>query len=139
MRRVSIRPLILVLAFSVAALAGCGGPTRYALTGTSRLPGVQGEVSVESGEGGNALVKIQLEHLAPPNVLDATTYAVWFIADGQGPSRMGNLAYDEDDRTGSLMATTTLTAFTMKVTAESSEAATAPSDVVVTVQNVRTD
>ena len=134
-----LRRAHLVAAFAlVATLTACGGPTVYPVIGTARTPGTDGTVEIESQDGGNYLVTVELEHLPPPARLgdNLTTYVVWFIRDGNAPSLAGVLVVDEDDRSGRLMATTPYTQFRIRVTAEESRDVGQPSDTVIAEQVV---
>lgn len=116
---------------------GCGGPSGLAVVGTARAPGADGTVQVEEIEGGNSLVTLSMTNLVPPSRLgdDLRTYVVWF-QDGGRPVKAGTLEYDEDTRAGSMMATTPLSEFTLKITAESAATVTSPGDVVVAERRV---
>lgn len=130
----SMNPFLprLLIAAAVFASAACGGPTELALVGSSRAAGADGLVSVEEIEGGNRLVTVTLDHLPPAVRLGEglTAYVVWFVGNG-GPVRAGQLMYDEETRGGRMHATTPLRQFTLKITAERSADAAAPSDIVV--------
>jgi hypothetical protein len=119
--------LVVVLAL------GCGGPNEYVMRGQSRATGADGNVTVGDYDDGNAEVEIEVSNLAPPARIeeDATVYVVWFQpADGR-PTKAGELAYDEDDRTGTLRATSANREFTVIITAEEEGDAESPSDNVV--------
>jgi len=124
---------------AVLALLGCAGPTKYQVTGSGRDPGADGRITVQRVEGGNAMVTLDLDHLAPPSRMEegATTYVVWFNRQGQAPSRVGQLAYDMGKRTGTMRATTTDRQFGVLVTAERSGAVQAPSTVVIFEKQVK--
>lgn len=128
----SIQASILFV-FVLFLAAGCGGSRQYQIQGLDRAAGADGEIQLERQDGGNWTVEIHVTNLLPPGRLTEgmTTYSVWFQAPEQNPQRVGNLAYDEDDRAGTTMATTSLTRFDIFVTAENSEAAAAPSADVV--------
>ena len=135
MLRNTLRPL--VGAVFLAALAGCGGPSEYVLTGTQRAAGADGLVTVEEIEG-NRMVTVELEHLPPPNRISesATVYIVWVKPERGQPTMAGRLEYDPDDRVGRTRATTPHDHFTVFVTAEADTTADSPSDVVVARQEV---
>ncbi|MFW6067453.1 MAG: hypothetical protein ACOC97_03885 [Myxococcota bacterium] len=118
---------------------GCGGPSEYALVGSARAPSADGLVEVEEIEGGNSLVTVQLEHLPPPSRLGEglKIYMVWFEDSSQPATKAGALGFDEDSREGSMMATTPLKKFTVKVSAEKSINVSTPSEVVVAKRKVQ--
>ncbi|NCQ59871.1 MAG: hypothetical protein GW913_04265 [Myxococcales bacterium] len=125
-------PLSGLLALGIVAV-GCGGPAEYGLVGSARAAGTDGTVQVEEIEGGNQMVTLTLDHLPPPARLadGMTTYVVWLTQRGQQPTKAGALDYDEDARTGHMIATTPLTRFTLRITAEENRDVAAPSDLVV--------
>jgi hypothetical protein len=124
----------------VLAALGCAGSSKYQVTGSARAPDADGRITVEKVEGGNSMVKLDLDHLAPPERMEkgATTYVVWFHRQGAPPARVGQLAYDTGKRMGTMRATTTDRQFDVVVTAEPSGAVAAPSNVVVFEKQVET-
>lgn len=126
------------LAVSTAALASACGPTVYDIRGTREMPGVDGEIRV-GDTGTNRMIEIELKHLPPPGRMasGARYYAVWFRGPDRRAQLAGHLEYDEDDRTGSLRATTPLRRLRVVVTAESRPHPHGPSTEVVLRQRVR--
>jgi hypothetical protein len=117
----------------VFAGVSCGGARQFILQGSDRAPGADGQVRVESQDGGNFLVTVTTTNLLPPARINEglTTYVVWFQPAGQTPQRVGVLAYDEGDRGGQMTATTPNTTFDVVVSGEVSADVAAPSDHVV--------
>jgi hypothetical protein len=77
-------------------------------------------LQVERIEGGQRLVIVELDALPPPErfAQGGSEYVVW-LEDAKGRSvRAGTLRYDRGSRSGNLLATTDLSAFTVRVTAE---------------------
>jgi len=120
-------------------VTACGGSHEYIVVGTNRAPGADGTVQVEEIEGGNSLVTVSLSSLPPPGRLGdgMTAYVVWIEGDGQPPVKAGLLQYDEETRQGNMMATTPLTQFDLRVTAERDGEAESPSEVVAVQREVR--
>jgi hypothetical protein len=119
-------------------LLGCGGPTEYVIVGTARAAGADGTIKVETIEGGNSLVSVEMQHLPPPSRLGEglKEYIMWFET-AESPAVMeGKLEYDEKKRTAKGMATTPKKKFTVKITAEKNVQASTPSDVVVAKQKI---
>jgi len=119
--------------FFTLVVVACGGSLDLAVQGQNRAAGSDGTIHVERQDTGNFMVEVAMENLLPPARFGEglTTYAVWFQAPDQQPQRVGVLAYDEDGRSGQMMATTSLTAFDVVVTGESAPDAVAPSEHVV--------
>lgn len=117
----------------LSALPACGGPAEFGLTGTARAAGTDGTATVEVIEGGSHMVVVELNHLPPPARLGdgLTTYVVWLQEDGGQPQKAGVLAYDEDERSGRMRATTPNANVTLSVTAEVDREITSPSEIVV--------
>ena len=131
--RKNLATVLGVVALGSLLLVSCGGAREYVVVGTERAPDADANIKIESQEGGNFLVTVGVEFLLPPSRLDPgnTTYTVWFQAPGGVPQRMGNLTYDEDARTGEMVATTTFPKFDIIISGEAGETATAPSDFLV--------
>ncbi|MCG8558082.1 MAG: hypothetical protein MJD61_22760 [Proteobacteria bacterium] len=140
MRQIGLR-LSLVMSLCLGGLCACGGSSEYQVLGSAKAAGADGIVEVEELEGGNVLATIHLEHLPPPGRIaeGASVYVVWFTGQGQQPIKAGTLAYDDDARTGHLVATSPLKAFEVKVTAENNAAVATPSEAVVVVKRVAVD
>lgn len=125
---------------ALLAATGCAGPSKYQVVGSTRAPDADGRITVQKVEGGNAMVTLDLDHLAPPSRMEdgATTYVVWFQKQGQTPSRVGQLAYDIGRRTGTMRATTTDRQFGVLVTAERSGVVPTPGAAVIFEKQVET-
>ena len=124
--------LAVLVTAALAILVGCG-PTEYAAVGEPRAAGADATIEIDEVEGGNMMVTVEAMHLPPPGRIaeGATTYVVWFVSSGGGATKAGSLAYEADDRTGSLVATYTEETFRVIITAEPSRAAARPSEHVV--------
>lgn len=130
MRRKWIGIVIVALA-AVATSLGCGG-RQFVMQGADRAAGADGRISIEQLEGGNYQVEVQAENLLPPTRLaeDLTTYVVWFQPPDQQPQRVGVLAYNPEERSGRMMATTAHPTFQVIVTGETAANVGAPSEQV---------
>jgi len=139
MRNVATFLCAVALASSALLSTGCGGGSSYSVIGTPRAPDADGTVSVEGIEGGNRLVKIQLQHVPPPSRLGAglTVYVVWFTASGQAPVKAGLLSFDEGARRGSLMATTPLRNFSLRITAERDASGASPGETTILERQIQ--
>lgn len=138
MRKLS-RTLSVLTLLATLLLGACGGPTVYALVGTPRSIGTDGRVEVEESEGGNYLVEVQVNHLVPPERLGEglTTYVVWFIREGVAPTLAGSLNFNEEERSGSMLATTPYSQFRVRVTAEETRDVASPSEFIIADQLVQ--
>jgi hypothetical protein len=134
-----LRAIVLVLSLGLPVLATACGSDEFQVVGTPRAAGVDGTVTVEEIEGGNYLVLVEVEFLPPPERIseDATVYIVWIKPEDGAPVKAGRLGYDEDDRTGTLRATTPAAdTFFVVITAEEDETANEPSEAVVVQREV---
>lgn len=118
-------------------VAACGGPAHFVLQGTSLSRGTDGELTVEFDQSNHRML-LELEHLPPPSRIteDGVAYLVWVQQTDGRPSLLGRLAYDPEERTGRLEATTAYDSFTVMVTVEVEEGPAEPSDNVVMQQVV---
>jgi hypothetical protein len=119
------------------SLLGCMQAAQtYALR--SPTPDVTGQVSVERIEGGQKLVVLQLAQLPPPERLapGLRQYVVW-LQDPRGAAvKVGTLDYDRAHQSGNLLATTGLSAFTVRVTGERDANTSQPHGVLLAERSV---
>ena len=123
----------------LAALAGCGGPITYAIKGTPKSPELDGKVVAEPfKDGGFTTIKVNLEHLAPPDRLGGGRYFMLWAKDEKGRwNRIGALKYDEGSRKATLEgASAPLTSFDFMITTEKDLNAEAPTTDPVYVQHI---
>ena len=123
--------------FALLLFAGCGSQ-EYTVVGTARAAGAEGTIQVEEIEEGNSLVTIEMAHLPPPDRLakEHKVYVVWFQEPNGQPQKAGRLSYDPDSREGSMMATSPLNQFTVKISAEKNANVPAPSDIIVAQRKI---
>lgn len=120
---------------SLVVLAACGG-TKSELKPAAHAEAAKASIKADEGDNGNTNVKVEVEHLAPPDKVaqDASVYVVWarpLVGDPQ-PQNLGALKID-DDRKGKLETVTALKSFDVLVTPESSSQITRPAhDPVLT-------
>lgn len=94
---------------------------------------------MERIEGGQRLVVLELTQLPPPERLQSglTSFVVWLHEEGaSAPTMAGTLHYDRERQSGNLMATTPLSSFTIRVTAERQRRPSAPSQVLIAERSV---
>lgn len=127
-----------VLLGGAGLAVGCGGPSKYFVTGAGSAASADANIEVERLEGGNKMVRLDIQNLPPPERVaeDASVYVVWFTAEDQAPLKAGTLSFDSDERTGRLQATSAFDEFVVLVTAEESTGAGSPSSHVVIRQSV---
>jgi hypothetical protein len=129
------------LALTALLLGGSGcvqATQRYVLSTPNEAQGAAGSVSVERIEGGERLVVVELDSLPPPEQLgpELRTFVVWVEATDGSRVKAGSLRYDRALRSGSLMATTALPSFTVRVTGERDENVDTPSAMVLAERKV---
>ena len=119
--------IILLGALSMSCLFG--GSKDLHLTGSPDVPGAQGTAKVSTTDDGNTKIDLVVKHLAPPEDANtgATVYVVWVQGNdvGAAPQNLGALKVDSK-LNGSMTAVTNLRSFDLYVTAETSQANTAP-------------
>src|SRR5215475_8624335 len=84
----------------LSALAGCGGPITYSIKGTPKSPELDGKMVAEPiKDSAMTTIKINLEHLAPPDRLGSGGHFVVWAKDDKGKwNRVGALKYDDGKR-----------------------------------------
>jgi hypothetical protein len=129
-----------LLMTAMLSLAACGS-NEYVVTGTERAAGADGTITVEELDGGNMLVNVSFENLPPPDRLGQglTTYIVWFKPEGAAPAMAGALAYDADNRSGAMQATSPHAKLEVIISAEKAANATSPSEFVVAKRQIQAD
>jgi hypothetical protein len=121
------------------ALAGCGGPLKYAIHGSPKSPEIDATVVADvNGDEAMTTLRINIEHLAPPSRLgDGKSFVVWTKGEKGKWHRVGALKYDEGDRKGSIEgASVPVTAFDLQITVERDAAPDGPSGDVLFSQRV---
>jgi len=110
------------------------GSTHIDFQGTELLPRAKGEAKVDSRMG-STKIEARFDHLSPATQFgpEYLTYVMWAITPEGRPVNLGEVVLDGDH--SKLLATTSLQAFGLMVTAEPYFAVTQPSDAVV-IQNV---
>jgi hypothetical protein len=113
------------------ALAGCGGPLKYAIHGSPKAPEIDATIVADVNKDGVfTSLKINIDHLAPPDRLGSggKVFVVWAKDDKGKWQRVGALKYEGDARKASIEgASAPITAFDMKITVESDPAPEGPS------------
>jgi hypothetical protein len=128
-----------VAAVLAVLVAGCGGPITYAIKGTPKSPELDGKVVAEPlKDSGLTTLKVDLEHLAPPDRLGSGRYFIVWAKDEKGKwIRVGALKYDEDKRKGALEAASApLTSFDLMITVEKERDAEGPSSEPLYMQHI---
>lgn len=124
------------------ALGACAPAARtYPLLLRPEAPRVVGSLSVERIESGQHLLVLQLERLPPPERIapGLREFVVW-LEDPRGHRRkVGTLRYDRTHHSGNLLATTDLSAFTVRVTGERDAASAEPAGVLLAERRVVTN
>jgi hypothetical protein len=121
--------------------SACGGE-RFIVVATVKAPSASGYIEIDDVSDKGTTLTVHLEQLHPVAQLDASMkqYVVWAQAAGQPAARLGVLRYNPDQRVGELHARTPLRSkFVVKVTAESNDAPTAPSELVVASEEIKVD
>ena len=121
-----------------AAVACVQAARTYPLSAGPAAPGVAGSVQLERVEGGQTLLVVELEHLPPPERFASglTEFVVWLEGEKGARVKAGPLRYDREHQAGSLLATTQLAAFTVRVTGERDARSDTPSDVLLATRTV---
>lgn len=129
-------------------LAACGSGKAFYAHGTSASVGVDALIEIEQQSEDVHIVNVDLMNLPPPERHDPNkrAFVVWvtpssrvgdsFVPAGNMAQRMGRLAYNPDERRGTLTCTTPNEAVFIQVTAEDSANPAAPSPMVVVSKHV---
>jgi hypothetical protein len=121
------------------SLAGCGGPLKYTIHGSTKAPEIDATIVADVKKDSDfTTLTINIEHLAPPDRLGGgKTFVVWTKGEKPKWHRVGALKYDDGARRGSIEgASVPVTAFELEITVENDAAAELPSNDVVLQQHV---
>lgn len=112
------------------ALVACGSGQKTPLVPTASNPAAVGVVRTEQTPNQNTEVKLEVEHMAPPNKVaeGAQIYVVWTrpLTEGGQPQNVGSMVVQKD-RSASLETKTPLKNFDLMVTPEPHGFVTQPS------------
>jgi hypothetical protein len=120
-------------------LMGCGGALTYTIAGTPKSADLDGKIVANPNkERGMTTLKIDLEHLAPPERLGAgKVFVVWAKDDKGKVNRVGTLKYDAGARKGNFQdATVPLMSFDLVVSVESDALVEAPTSDPFLIQHI---
>jgi hypothetical protein len=126
-------------AAAVFALSACGGPITYTIKGSPKAPDLDATVVADvKKDASMTTLKIDAEHLAPPDRLGGgSVFVVWARDERGKPNRVGALKYNEKERKATLEgASVPATSFDILVTVEKDPSVEAPSGELVFVQHV---
>ncbi len=125
---------------TVIALAGCGGPLQYKIPSSRLAPGADAEITANVNEAQNqTTLEVHAKNLPPAGRVNpnAKYFVAWQRKTSGGVwARLGTVKFDEEKRTGELMATVPEQAFDFEISAEAEEGAASPSADVVFSQTV---
>ncbi len=102
------------------------------------VPGAEGKVEIATSDKGNHDLKVEAEHLAPPDKAfpGMTTYVVWLKPENGHAINIGVLQPGKD-RKAELKTSTAYTSFEIKVTAENGPQPMHPGTAEVLSANVQ--
>jgi len=119
--------------------AGCSGALTYTIAGTAKSADLDGKiVATPNKDRGMTVVKIDLQHLAPPERLgNGKTFVAWTKDEKGKWGRIGALKYEEGARKGTFEeATVPLTSFDLLISVEADPAVDAPTSEPFLVQHI---
>ncbi len=130
---------VAAVAALVSALAGCGGPLKYTIHGSTKAPEIDATIVAQVNKDSDfTTLKINIEHLAPPDRLGSGgVFVVWTKGDKPKWHRVGALKYDDGKRNGGIEgASVPVQAFDLQITVEKDPQPDGPSSDVVLSQHV---
>jgi hypothetical protein len=122
MKSVQLFLLFVVLSFATACAQ------TVALRGSPDVPAALGEAKISKDDNGNSVVKIEVNHLAPPENLSLPKklYVVWAQVPQGRTVNLGQMQVGKN-RVGKFTGVTALSEFRIVITAEDLPAVVAPS------------
>jgi hypothetical protein len=124
-----------------ALTASACGNDRFIVIGTTKAPSASGFVEMLDQRSDGAKILVHLEQLFPPSRVDPTAkyYVVWIDGRTSSLIRAGVLSYNPEQRTGDLRTDAPFKKFIVKITAETTDKPSAPSELEVASQEVLVD
>ncbi len=121
--------LLLILVFASACAQVIG------FRGTPNVPAATAEAKVSRDRNNNAVIKVEVSHLAPPENLNPPkkVYVVWAQAPEGRTINLGQLVVGSN-RTGKFNGVTPLKEFRLIITAEDIPAVAAPSEPILSTE-----
>jgi hypothetical protein len=122
---------LLVVLTLMAGIWGCA-TEKVKLPASPELPAATGEAKISKDKNGNTLLRLKVEHFAPPQKLQPPkpVYVVWLETSNHEMHNIGELKID-DDLQGKLETVTPYAVFQIVITAEDYATVTFPSPQVV--------
>ena len=122
---------------SAVMMLGLGCAQKVTLRNSPDLPAAVGEAKITRDDNRNAVVEVDIQHLAPPDNLKPPkkVYVVWAQAPDGKNMPLGQLPVGADRR-GRLKATTPMQNFRIIVTAEDTPTSKFPSPQIVFSSNM---
>lgn len=125
---------ILALALFAMLTAGCSSTVRYALLGTREHATTEGEAQLHARDDGRLDLEVSVDRLPPLRSLgeDKTAYVLFVQPDGaETPTRACVLVLDPSTRTGRCTSVIDRGRIAIRITAEATAEAEAPSDAII--------
>ncbi len=130
-------PLAALSLLALCSLSGCKKQS-YDFETNSPATAGQVEIVMKVDKTGNGDIKLEFEHLAPPEKVDSSlrAYVVWIESAGKDPHKLGVLKYKAKKRAGSLEATYSDDKMKIIVTLEEDPAVDVPTGTRVLAADV---
>lgn len=118
------------LVFAAVTTVGCA--TRVEFPVSSTVPAAVAKVKITEDDNGNSIVRLRVEHLAPPERLSPprSLYVVWLVLPDTSASNLGALRVDKNLE-GELRTVTAHKEFRLIVTAEDSSQVPRPGHHII--------
>ena len=131
---------LVIVVLTAVLLTGCSGSRQLRLSGNPDIPAAEGRVKLSTTDNGNTKIDLVVEHLAPPQRVDAEAgvYMVW-VRGNDTASQVQSLGAlrVSDDLDGTLTAVTPLRSFDLFITAEPSQSSVTPTGKTLLDTSVR--
>ncbi len=135
-----MRISLAVLLLPALVAIGCGGPLTYKMASSPKAVGADGtlQATIYQKEHETKLI-FNVKDLAPASRItpDAKVFVVWGRKDTNATwQRVGNVVYQDSDRTGVFKGSFPETEFDLEVSVEKDDSIAAPSSDIVFSQHV---
>jgi hypothetical protein len=124
---------VALVALTLAVAVPFANAKKFPLVASPSVPSTRGQVETGKDDNGNTKVKVEVEHLAPPENLTPakTVYVVWFQERGATSATVQGQLRPDKKQKAKFQGVTPMKTFEVIITAETDSQPTKPGEAEV--------